>query len=145
MKKIIIINGPNLNLLGEREPEIYGSTTLPQLEAELKKFGKSLGYAVECFQFNSEGDIINCLQKHRKGVAGIVMNPAGYSHTSVVILDAILACSVPVVEVHISNIYKREDFRQKSLTARGCVGLISGLGISGYKMAIQHIANTAKG
>ena len=145
MKKIIVINGPNLNLLGEREPEIYGSTTLPQLETELKKFGKSLGHAVECYQFNSEGEIIACLQRFRKGVAGIVINPAGYSHTSIVILDAILACAVPVFEVHISNIYKREDFRQKSLTARGCAGLISGLGVSGYKLAIQHIANTAKG
>lgn len=145
MKKIIVINGPNLNLLGEREPEIYGSTTLPQLETELKKFGKSLGHAVECFQFNSEGEIIACLQRFRKGVAGIVINPAGYSHTSIAILDAILACTVPVLEVHISNIYKREDFRQKSLTARGCAGLISGLGVSGYKLAIQHIANTAKG
>ena len=145
MKKIIIINGPNLNLLGEREPLLYGSTTLPQLNSELKKFAKSLGFAVECFQFNSEGEIIGCLQKHRKGVAGVVMNPAGYSHTSVAILDAVLACSVPVIEVHISNIYQRVEFRQKSLTARGCAGLISGLGISGYKLAIQHIANTAKG
>ncbi len=145
MKKIIVINGPNLNLLGERQPEVYGKTTLSELESRLKKFGKGLGYQVECFQFNSEGEIINCLQKYRKGVAGVVMNPAGYSHTSIVILDALLAVEVPVVEVHISNIYKREEFRRKSITAAGCAGLISGLGISGYELAIQHIANTAKG
>ncbi|MGB5106178.1 MAG: type II 3-dehydroquinate dehydratase [Candidatus Zixiibacteriota bacterium] len=145
MKKIIVINGPNLNLLGERQPEIYGTTTLPQLETMLKKFGKELGYAVECFQFNSEGEIVECLQTHRSGVAGIVMNPAGYSHTSVVILDAIYAVKAPVVEVHISNIYSREEFRRKSITARGCAGIISGLGIDGYKLAIQYIANTAKG
>jgi 3-dehydroquinate dehydratase-2 len=143
MKKIVIINGPNLNLLGERQPELYGTTTLPQLEAQLKKFGKALGFQIECFQFNSEGEIIDCLQKHRRGIAGIVINPAGYSHTSVVILDALYSVAVPVVEVHISNIYKREDFRQKSLTARGCVGLMSGLGIEGYKLAIQYIANIA--
>lgn len=145
MKKIIVINGPNLNLLGERQPEVYGKTTLSELERRLKTFGKALGYQVECFQFNSEGDIIDCLQKYRKGVAGIVMNPAGYSHTSIVILDALLAVTVPVVEVHISNIYKREEIRRKSITAAGCAGLISGLGISGYELAIQHIVNTAKG
>ncbi len=143
MKKIVVINGPNLNLLGERQPEIYGTTTLHQLESQLKKFGKELGFQVTCFQFNSEGEIINCLQKNRKGVTGIVMNPAGYSHTSVVILDSLYSVEVPVVEVHISNIHKREDFRQKSLTARGCVGLVSGLGIEGYKLAIQYIANIA--
>ena len=145
MKKIIVINGPNLNLLGERQPEIYGTTTLKQLENELKQFGKNLGYAIECFQFNSEGGIVDCLQAHRSGVAGIVMNPAGYSHTSIVILDAIYAVKAPVIEVHISNIYSREEFRQKSITARGCAGIISGLGINGYRLAIQHIANTAKG
>ncbi|MBK7093281.1 MAG: type II 3-dehydroquinate dehydratase [bacterium] len=145
MKKIIVINGPNLNLLGERQPEVYGKTTLPELERRLKKCGKSLGYQIDCFQFNSEGDIVDCVQKYRKGVAGIVMNPAGYSHTSIVILDALLAVEVPVVEVHISNIYKREEFRRKSITAAGCAGLISGLGITGYELAIQYIANTAKG
>ncbi len=145
MKKIIVINGPNLNLLGERQPEVYGKTTLPELESRLKEFGKELGYQVECFQFNSEGEIINCLQKYRKGVAGIVLNPAGYSHTSIVILDALLAVEVPAVEVHISNIYKREEFRRKSITAAGCAGLISGLGIAGYELAIQYIVNTAKG
>ncbi len=145
MKKIIVINGPNLNLLGERQPEVYGKTTLPELEGRLKKFGKELGYQVECFQFNSEGEIIDCLQKYRKGVAGIVLNPAGYSHTSIVILDALLAVEVPAVEVHISNIYKREEFRRKSITAAGCAGLISGLGIAGYELAIQYIVNTAKG
>lgn len=145
MKKIIIINGPNLNLLGERQPEVYGTTTLPQLESQLRKFGQELGYEIECFQFNSEGGIVDCLQAHRSGVAGIVLNAAGFSHTSVVILDAIYTVKAPVVEVHISNIYSREEFRQKSITARGCVGIISGLGIDGYKLAIQHIANTAKG
>lgn len=145
MKKIIVINGPNLNLLGERQPEIYGTATLSQLESRLKKFGKTLGYQVECFQFNSEGDIIDCLHKYRKGIAGIVMNPAGYSHTSIVILDALLTVEAPVVEVHISNLHQREELRRKSVTAGGCVGLISGLGTSGYELAIQYIVNTAKG
>lgn len=145
MKKIIVINGPNLNLLGERQPELYGTTTLPQLETRLEKFAKLLGYQLECFQFNSEGEIVDCLQKYRKGVAGLVINPAGYSHTSIVILDALLAVGVPVVEVHISNIHKREDFRRKSITAAGCAGLVCGLGITGYELAIQYIVNTAKG
>ncbi len=145
MKKIIVINGPNLNLLGERQPDVYGKTTLPELERRLKTFGKGLGYQVECLQFNSEGEFVDCLQKYRRGVAGIVLNPAGYSHTSVAILDALLAVEVPAVEVHISNIYKREEFRRKSITAAGCAGLISGLGIAGYEFAIQYIVNTGKG
>lgn len=144
MKKIIVINGPNLNLLGERQPEIYGRTTLKQLESELKSYAKGIGLQVECYQFNSEGDIIDCIQKFRSGVSGIILNAAAYSHTSLAIMDALLAVKVPVVEVHISNIYRRDDFRKELVTARGSTGVITGLGIDGYKLAIQYIANTTK-
>jgi 3-dehydroquinate dehydratase-2 len=144
MKKIVIINGPNLDLLGERQPEIYGKMTLAQINKEIKKFASGLGFSTEFHQSNSEGEIIKVLHKYRKGAAGIIINAAGYSHTSVAILDALLALEVPAVEVHLSNIYRREEFRQKSITAQGTVGIISGFGKIGYLMAVGYLAGLYK-
>ncbi len=143
--QIIVINGPNLNLLGERQPEIYGHMTLSQIGRELRAAARQAGFQLLWRQSNYEGEIVDWLHKYRKGVAGIIINPAAYSHTSVAILDALLALEVPAVEVHLSNIYQREEFRQKSITARGCVGVISGLGASGYFLALQFLLEHHKG
>lgn len=137
-KKILIINGPNLNLLGTREKDIYGELEYSSLVNELKIYCKSLGVSCEIRQSNYEGQIIDWIQDS-KDFNGIVINPAGYTHTSVAILDAIRAISIPVIEVHISNIFGREDYRQKSITSGGCVGVISGLGKFGYMSAISYL------
>jgi len=141
MKHIIVIHGPNLDLLGERQPEIYGTQTLDELNREIISYGKSLDCEVSCFQSNSESEIIDRLHTFRNDAAGIIINPAGFCHTSVAILDALLAVTVPVVEVHLSNLYKREDFRRTSLTARGALGIISGLGKYGYLLAVKYISD----
>jgi len=142
LKKILVIHGPNLNLLGEREPEIYGHDTLDDINAELTKAAAELGVEIDCRQSNSESEIIEWLQAERKNVAGLIINPAGFSHTSVVLLDTLLACQIPTVEVHLSNLYKREEFRQKSLTARAAVGIISGLGKQGYLLALRYLVES---
>jgi len=139
LSKIVVINGPNLNLLGEREPQIYGKTSLPEIERRIKARADELGCEVACHQSNDEGGIIDLLHANRSGITGIILNAAGYSHTSVAILDALQLVEVPVIEVHISNIYAREDYRHTSLTARGCVGVISGLGIDGYIAALEYL------
>lgn len=145
MKKIVVINGPNLDLLGMRQPELYGTTALTELEARLRQHGETLGVAVECFQSNSEGEVIELLHRFRSDVLGIVINPGGYAHTSVAILDALLSLNVPAVEVHLTNLYRREEFRQRSLTASGCVGMVSGFGVQGYLMAITYLAVMKEG
>ena len=133
--RIGIINGPSLNLLGTREPEIYGSTSFEDYLEDLKSgFSK---IELEYFQSNVEGEIINKLQGWSNHMHGIILNAAGYSHTSVAIADAISAIKTPVVEVHISNIFAREDYRHYSLTGARCKGTICGLGLEGYKLAIQ--------
>ncbi|MFH2055765.1 MAG: type II 3-dehydroquinate dehydratase [bacterium] len=142
MKTILVIHGPNLNLLGEREPEIYGHDTLAEINRELEAAAAELGWQTDCRQSNSETEIVSWLQEERRKVAGVILNPAGLSHTSVVLLDAILACQLPVVEVHLSNLYKREEFRQRSLTARGAVGVISGLGKQGYLLALRYLVDS---
>lgn len=137
--KLLIINGPNLNLLGKREPEIYGHETFENFLSDLKKEFPKI--ELEYFQSNVEGEIINCLHKNGFTDAqlnGIIINPGGYSHTSVAIADAIAGIDTKVVEVHLSNIYAREEFRHHSLTARGCVGVISGFGLYSYKLAIDY-------
>lgn len=144
-KQIVVINGPNLNLLGVRQPEIYGKTTLTQIEKELRAEARHAGLHLLWHQSNHEGAIVERLHQYRKGVVGIIINPAAYSHTSVAILDALLALEVPAVEVHLSNIYQREEFRQKSITARGCVGVISGFGPASYFMALQFLLEHHKG
>jgi 3-dehydroquinate dehydratase-2 len=135
--KIQIINGPNLNLLGTREPSIYGTTSFEDFMKEL--MSRFADVDLNYFQSNLEGDLITRIQECRGKVDGIVLNAGGYTHTSVAIHDAIPAAGVPVVEVHISNIYAREDFRHKSLITSKCLGMISGLGVEGYALAIQFL------
>ena len=138
--KILVINGPNLGLLGNREPEIYGCTTLADIEKRLQEIAGENDCVLEFLQSNHEGVIVDRLNAILTGdaVDGIVINPAAYTHTSVAIADALRACSkVPAIEVHISNISSRESFRHESLTAPACVGMIAGLGVDGYEWALK--------
>jgi 3-dehydroquinate dehydratase-2 len=134
---IHIINGPNLNLLGKREPEIYGSEDFETYVAQLKK--KFPEHPIEYFQSNVEGEIINHLHKTGFSECSIILNAGGYTHTSVAIADAVAAIKVPVIEVHISNIYAREEFRQKSLLSKHCTGVLCGFGLKGYELAVRSI------
>ena len=136
--KFLVINGPNLNLLGQREPGIYGSENYERLCAHLKEFAAAHGSTVDCFQSNHEGAIVDAIQAANGVYDAIVMNPGAYTHYSVAILDALKAISVPCVEVHISNIHQREEFRHKSVTAPACVGQICGLGLYGYEAALGY-------
>ena len=137
--KILVINGPNLNTLGKREPDIYGSHTLEDinklLKSEAKKIGKDL--KLEFFQSNSEGEIVSRIQEAFENFDGILINPAAYTHTSVAIRDAILSTGLPTVEVHISNIFKREEFRQKSFVSGVSIGVVSGFGLNSYLLGIK--------
>jgi 3-dehydroquinate dehydratase-2 len=140
--KILIINGPNLNLLGVRETSIYGSQSFDQYFEELKKeFGNA---HLEYFQSNGEGEIINKLHEVGFSYDGIILNAGGYTHTSVAITDAVAGIKTPVIEVHISNVHAREDFRHKSFLTKNCVGLISGLGLESYRLALIHFISKAK-
>ena len=136
--KFLVINGPNLNLLGQREPGIYGAENYESLCAHLKEFAAAHGSTVDCFQSNHEGAIVDTIQAANGVYDAIVMNPGAYTHYSVAILDALKAISVPCVEVHISNIHQREEFRHKSVTAPACVGQICGLGLYGYEAALSY-------
>ncbi|MFQ5721749.1 MAG: type II 3-dehydroquinate dehydratase [Candidatus Aminicenantales bacterium] len=138
-KKLLVINGPNLNLLGERETEIYGKMTLNQIEEKLKKYAEEKAVEVEFFQSNFEGEIIEKIHKARTSFEGIIINPAALSHTSYSILDALKAAAIPCLEVHLSNIFAREDFRKNSITASACLAVISGLGWKGYLYALIHL------
>ena len=135
--KILIINGVNMNMLGVREPEKYGSMTLKDLEKELYEFSFELGIDIETFQSNFEGEIVEKIQQAKDNFNGIVINAAAYTHTSVAIRDALAAVNIPTVEVHMTNIHAREDFRQKSLIAPICKGQISGFGTESYKLALR--------
>ena len=135
MKKFIIINGPNLNLLGKRQPEIYGNTTFEDFFKELKSSFESI--QLEYYQSNVEGDLVNKLQEVGFSYSGIVFNAGGYTHTSVAIADAVASLDSPTIEVHISNVYAREEFRHQSLMAANCRGVIAGFGLNSYKMAIE--------
>jgi len=137
MNKVMVINGPNLNLLGTREPEMYGSNTLEQINDSMNRLASSLDMELTFYQSDIEGEIIDQLHKAGRDCDGVIINPAGYSHTSVAILDAIKSISIPVVEVHLSNIYKREEFRRKSITGSGALGVISGFGKTGYHLAMR--------
>ena len=134
--KIAVIQGPNLNMLGIREQHIYGAMSLEQIHDQLKNAAAQNGVEVEFFQSNLEGEIVDRIQECLGTVDGIMINPAAYSHTSIAIKDALSAVAMPVVEVHISNIYKREEFRQKSITAGASTGVISGFGPFGYHMGL---------
>ena len=137
IKKILIINGPNLNLLGEREESKYGKTTLGELKKNCESHAKSIGLQIKFEQSNIEGEIVTMIQKAKGTFNGIIINAAGYTHTSVAILDALLAIKLPTIEVHITNIYNREEFRNKSLISKAANGIICGFGINGYIMALD--------
>ncbi|EOZ99739.1 3-dehydroquinate dehydratase II [Indibacter alkaliphilus LW1] len=137
--KIIIINGPNLNLLGKREPEIYGSTSFEDYFSFLNEKFPSVD--LQYFQSNVEGEIINKIHETGFEFDAIILNAGGYTHTSVAISDAIAGVKTPVLEVHISNIYKREEFRHKSIISKACIGMISGLGLKGYELAVSYFLN----
>ena len=136
-KKILIINGPNLNLLGEREQSKYGKITLEQVKKDCEDHAKSLALKIQFEQSNIEGEIVTMVQKAKGVFDGIIINAAGYTHTSVAILDALLAVKIPTIEVHITNIYNREEFRKKSLISKAAEGIICGFGVKGYTMAID--------
>lgn len=140
-KKILVIHGPNLNMLGKREPEIYGSTTLDEINKDLIKDGASKGLEIHTFQSNHEGAIIDRIQECFNGFQGIIINPGAYTHTSIGIRDAFLSVAIPVIEIHLSNIYKREAFRHKSMIADIAVGQISGFGVYGYTLALNAMAH----
>lgn len=140
MLNIAIINGPNLNLLGTREKDIYGNVPFETYLESLKT--KHPGISFRYYQSNVEGELVNHLHSCRGKVDGIIFNGAGYTHTSVALADAIAAIDIPVVEVHISNIYAREEYRKTSLTASKCIGCITGLGLAGYELALQYFINS---
>ena len=144
MNNIIIINGPNLNLLGEREQSQYGKITFEKLKDICLKKSKELGINIEFLQSNIEGEIVTMIQKAKNVYDGIIINAAGYTHTSVSILDALLAVKLPTIEVHITNIYNREEFRKKSLISKAANGIICGFGIKGYIMALDSIGDILK-
>jgi 3-dehydroquinate dehydratase II len=138
---IAVLNGPNLNMLGLRQPEIYGSATLDDVEAICAETAERLGLAIDFRQTNGEGELISWVQECRGRAAGIVINPAGYTHTSVALMDALLAVELPVVEVHLSNIHRREEFRHHSYVSRAAVGVLCGFGIRGYALALTAMAD----
>jgi 3-dehydroquinate dehydratase-2 len=137
---ILVVHGPNLNLLGEREPEVYGSTSLEDIDQRLSALGRELGLEVESFQSNSEGDLVSALQAARGKHDGILINPAAYTHTSVAIRDAVIALAMAVVEVHMSNIHRREEFRHRSLLADVVTGQVTGFGAESYMLGLRALA-----
>jgi 3-dehydroquinate dehydratase-2 len=139
MKRIVVVNGPNLNLLGKREPAVYGTRSHADLVETIEAKAKELGVAVNVFQSNHEGEIIDFLHKEGPGALGIVINPGALSHYSLALYDCLQALEVPTVEVHLSNIHAREEFRSKSVTARAAKGVITGLGFEGYGLAMEFL------
>lgn len=137
--KLLFLNGPNLNLLGVREPDIYGKRTYADLEAYIRDFCGQLGIECEVYQSNHEGALVDAIQAAYGQADGIVINPAAYTHTSVALLDAVKAVGIPTVEVHISDVSKREDFRQVSYIRQACCKTIAGHGFAGYRMAAEHL------
>ncbi len=137
---VLVIHGPNLNLLGEREPEIYGRVTIQQLDARLESLGRALGLGVSIAQANGEGAIVDLVQSVRGRHAGLVINPGGYTHTSVAIHDALRSVDVPIIEVHLSNLYAREAARHESVTGASAKGVVMGLGVDSYELALRHLA-----
>ena len=141
---IYILNGPNLNLLGHREPEVYGYTTLAEIEKMCTAQARSHGLSIVFRQSNHEGEIVDALQEARTSGSSVIINPAGYGHTSIAILDSIQAAQLPVIEVHLSNIHRREPYRNHSYVSKGATGIVMGLGAQGYLRAIDAIAEILK-
>ena len=144
MSKIIILNGPNLNLLGEREKNQYGSITLKEIEKKCQEFGKKTDLKISFFQSNIEGEMVEKIQASRNDQNGLIINAGGYTHTSVAIHDALKILKIPIIELHISNIYNREEFRHKSLISNVAKGIICGFGTEGYIMALEAMKNILK-
>lgn len=148
MLRILVLHGPNLNLLGTREQSVYGTLSLDTIDARITKLAEELTIEVDIRQSNGEGELVGWIQEARSGYDGILINPAGYTHTSVAIRDALAAVALPTIEVHLSNIHKREEFRHKSYIAAVAVGQISGLGPSGYLLALrglhEHLTTTRR-
>ena len=138
--QVSILNGPNLNLLGEREPEIYGRDNLADLERICREEAEALGLAVDFRQTNHEGELVTWIQEARHGAAGLILNAGAYTHTSVAVLDALTILKVPVMEVHLSNIFRRESFRHHSYVSAAATGVICGLGFDGYRLALRALA-----
>ena len=141
---LLLINGPNLNLVGKREPSIYGSQTLEDIQEELLNLARELDAQLQFFQSNSEGDMIDCIHKSVGSIDGILINAGAYTHTSIALRDALLGVAIPYVEVHLSNIYSREEFRHKSFLSDKALGLICGFGPTSYQLALQGIASYLK-
>jgi len=139
--KILFLNGPNLNLLGQREPEVYGRTTLSEIEAAVRKRAAKIGATMDFRQSNQEGELVNWIQATRGQFDVIVLNAAAYTHTSVALRDAIVAVGIPTIEIHLSNVHAREEFRQKSLIAPVCAGQIIGFGVNSYLLALEAAVN----
>jgi len=136
-RKVLVLHGPNLNLLGKRQPEIYGRLTLEQIDRKIRSLAKELGVEVEIRQSNSEGELVNWIQESPKQFGALVINAAAYTHSSVALRDALMAVEIPAVEVHISNIHKREEFRKRSLIAEAVVGQIAGFGVQSYLLGLR--------
>ena len=145
MASLLVLNGPNLNLLGQREPGIYGSATMDDIERLCQDTGRALGHEVDCLQSNHEGALVEAIHDAGRMHDGVVLNAGAYTHTSIAIHDAISAVGVPVVELHISNVYARESFRHRSLIAPVCLGVIAGFGPDGYALALRALAGIVEG
>lgn len=141
---VYVINGPNLNLLGSREPDVYGHTTLKDVENLTNEAATSRGLEIRFLQSNEEGTLVNWVQEARSKASGLIINAAGYTHTSVAIMDALIAAEIPIIEVHLSNIYKREDFRHHSYISKTANGVICGFGAHGYVLAVDAMVNLLK-
>jgi len=142
--RILLVNGPNLNTLGTREPAIYGHETLPQIETKCKAAAKKLKLELDCFQSNHEGEIVTTIQQAGKKYQGIIVNAGAYTHTSVAIMDALLLLKMPIIEVHLSNIFQRDEFRHHSYVSRVAKGVICGLGSHGYLLALEALSELLK-
>jgi 3-dehydroquinate dehydratase-2 len=138
--KIMVVNGPNLNLIGTRQPEIYGRDTLADIESRLAARAEDLALSLDCRQSNHEGALVDWIQEARETCAGIIINPGAYSHTSIAILDALLACEMPIIELHLSNIHQRESFRHRTYVSLAATAMICGLGALGYETALDAMA-----
>jgi 3-dehydroquinate dehydratase-2 len=140
MKTVLVVHGPNLNLLGEREPDVYGAVSLESIDKMLEQEAQELGYGLQIVQSNHEGALIDAIQEARRWAAALIINPGGLTHSSVALRDAIAAVRLPAIEVHLSNIFAREEFRRRSITADACRGVIAGFGAEGYLMALRSLS-----